>query len=431
MSEVPAFRVVFRGYEPTEVEATIQDLNRQLSQTRQGASRADILQRHVDQLTTRIGELEAEARRREEEGPARPDFDQLGARVTQILKLAQTEADDIRGAGKTETDQLRQKAANDLDALRAEATKLSEAQRAEATQEAQRIKEEAQQRATEIAEEAERAAETRRNEAEALQEGQRAQAAKAAAEFETALASRRERSEREFMERRMQAETEYETLQQHTEELRQEAERYQREGTAQINAELDKAKHQAAEIVAQAQAKAARLRAESQRELTVAAQRRDSINAQLANVRQMLATLAGAAPALEALSDESLAQAVTAAPDTQPVAAAAPVTPTAGGMQKAAEIIPTAQDATATKASPATAPVTLVIDMAKSVDEDTDPVAPLPAGQSSGDGTHQNAAASSESDKTEKINQSARVRAAAKALREEAAQKTSQTPRRR
>src|SRR5262249_7044675 len=44
-----------------------------------------------------------------------------------------------------------------------------------------------------------------------------------------------------------------------------------------------------------AKATAERVRADSERELTAASQRRDSINAQLANVRQMLATLTGTA----------------------------------------------------------------------------------------------------------------------------------------
>ena len=45
------------------------------------------------------------------------------------------------------------------------------------------------------------------------------------------------------------------------------------------------------------------MRADSERELAAASQRRDSINAQLANVRQMLTTLTGAAPV--ALTDET------------------------------------------------------------------------------------------------------------------------------
>jgi len=66
---------------------------------------------------------------------------------------------------------------------------------------------------------------------------------------------------------------------------------------AQAARELDEAREKAAEIVSAAQARAARVRAESDREVAAASQRRDSINAQLTNVRQMLATLSGTGPA--------------------------------------------------------------------------------------------------------------------------------------
>ena len=48
-------------------------------------------------------------------------------------------------------------------------------------------------------------------------------------------------------------------------------------------------------LVSEARATAERIRTESERELAAATQRRDSINAQLSNVRQMLATLSGSA----------------------------------------------------------------------------------------------------------------------------------------
>ena len=47
--------------------------------------------------------------------------------------------------------------------------------------------------------------------------------------------------------------------------------------------------------MAEAKIKAERIRSDSERELAAATQRRDSINAQLTNVRQMLATLGGVA----------------------------------------------------------------------------------------------------------------------------------------
>ena len=46
----------------------------------------------------------------------------------------------------------------------------------------------------------------------------------------------------------------------------------------------------------EAKTTAERIRADTERELAAATQRRDSINSQLANVRQMLATLTGTAP---------------------------------------------------------------------------------------------------------------------------------------
>jgi cell division septum initiation protein DivIVA len=58
----------------------------------------------------------------------------------------------------------------------------------------------------------------------------------------------------------------------------------------------EEAREKAEQIVAEAKASAERIRADTDRELAAATQRRDSINAQLANVRQMLATLTGTAP---------------------------------------------------------------------------------------------------------------------------------------
>jgi hypothetical protein len=56
---------------------------------------------------------------------------------------------------------------------------------------------------------------------------------------------------------------------------------------------LDEASRLADAIVADAQAAAERIRGESERELATSIHRRDTINAQLTNVRKMLATLTG------------------------------------------------------------------------------------------------------------------------------------------
>ena len=62
-----------------------------------------------------------------------------------------------------------------------------------------------------------------------------------------------------------------------------------RRGKPQVGPLIAEAEQKAEQIVAEAMARADRIRAESERELAAATQRRDSINAQLTNVRQMLA----------------------------------------------------------------------------------------------------------------------------------------------
>ena len=71
--------------------------------------------------------------------------------------------------------------------------------------------------------------------------------------------------------------------------------RYRRDEIVQL---LEDAQAEADQVISDARARADRVRAESERELVAASQRRDSINAQLTNVRQMLATLSGGAPVI-------------------------------------------------------------------------------------------------------------------------------------
>lgn len=68
---------------------------------------------------------------------------------------------------------------------------------------------------------------------------------------------------------------------------------------------LDAARSEAAALVASAKEQAERVRRDSERELSAATARRDSITAQLSNVRNMLATLGGpaAVTALDAAAD--------------------------------------------------------------------------------------------------------------------------------
>jgi regulator of protease activity HflC (stomatin/prohibitin superfamily) len=77
------------------------------------------------------------------------------------------------------------------------------------------------------------------------------------------------------------------------EETRARIEREQASAEKEARRTLSSANEQAESILRDARATAERIRLDSERELTAATQRRDSINAQLVNVRQMLATLSG------------------------------------------------------------------------------------------------------------------------------------------
>ena len=81
---------------------------------------------------------------------------------------------------------------------------------------------------------------------------------------------------------------------QRSEQLRLEAEKLRADSDRKSKRTMDDAQRRADDLIAEAKAQAERIRGESERELAAATQRRDSINSQLTNVRQMLATLTGA-----------------------------------------------------------------------------------------------------------------------------------------
>ena len=132
-----------------------------------------------------------------------------------------------------------------------------------------------------------------RQEAEAIFEQQRADAAQAAADFETTLAERRERTAAEFRQQQAATQAQLDDLAQQVESARAAAQKEQESAEAQARRTLVEAEERAESIVREARAAADRVRSDSDRELAAATQRRDSINAQLTNVRQMLATLSG------------------------------------------------------------------------------------------------------------------------------------------
>jgi hypothetical protein len=114
------------------------------------------------------------------------------------------------------------------------------------------------------------------------------------------------------------------------ERTRTDAEAARADADRQVTHLLDEARAEAAKIVGDAKATAERVRSDSDRELAAATQRRDSINAQLGNVRQMLATLTGTSMLpLTGLEDDDPAGA-TASAETGPAETGDRAEPAAG-----------------------------------------------------------------------------------------------------
>jgi cell division septum initiation protein DivIVA len=280
---------------------------------------------------------EAAARRQASVKPAAPSYTDFGVRISQMLSLAEEEATEIRANADAEiSKKLRELEASNIK-LRTDAERFAVETRSASESEAARIVEDAKRGADQLLDEADRHSSARREEAEAVYEQQRAQAAQAAADFEQTLAERRQRAEHDFRERTSLAERQLETAQEHGAQMRIEAERAHAESTQKSSRLLQEAEQKAAQIVAEARASADRIRTESERELAAATQRRDSINAQLTNVRQMLATLSGTTPANIPLDQP---EAVAEQPK-KPAPAAKPAAPRAadgeqgGGKQSA------------------------------------------------------------------------------------------------
>ncbi|MGQ7297158.1 DivIVA domain-containing protein [Quadrisphaera sp. KR29] len=295
MADTGAFRTVLRGYDPAQVEQHVHDLEVALQEARGAAAElSERVQALEHRLTERAAEDAAELVRPE---ALQPTYADLGARVAQILALSEEEAGDVVARAEAEAGALRSETEAHARLVRLEADRYEAAVRSDADLEAQRVLADAQLRAEELLDAAERDAAARREESEAAWEDARARAAQAAADFELALATRRHRTEVESSERaRAQAE-ELERAERLVAQARDRADAVEREVAARTEELLASAREEAAALVEQAREHADQVRAQSQREVAAAAERRDSINAQLANVRQMLATLSGGAGA--------------------------------------------------------------------------------------------------------------------------------------
>ena len=292
----PQFRLVMRGYDPADVDRAISGLQQRASRGRGVGRRV----RDPVAAGQRLG--------RRRPGPAEPPgYDHLGQRVGQILALADEEAKELRERAHAEVEDARKLAEQASVSVRDEADQYADQRRRDADSEAAQVVADAKRAADEERDAAERDAAALRQEGEAVFEQQRANAAKAAADFETTLAERRDRTTAEFQQQQAATQSQLDDMIQRVEETRLAAQREQEGAEAEARRVVLEAEERAANLVREARTTADRVRTESERELAAATQRRDSINAQLTNVRQMLATLTGSAAgfAVDPLPDEA------------------------------------------------------------------------------------------------------------------------------
>ncbi len=349
----PTFRTILRGFDPAQVEAALGEMSTALETARREAAdrtvelaKAQAVQRQVserlDSMRARIHELE-EAQRT----ASSPTYRDLGERIASILTLADEEAAEVRGVATLDAQKHRDESATAAAAVRAESDRYAEEVRTKAEAEAARVVEDAKKSADAMLDHADRESAARREEAEALFESQRAKAASAAADFETTLAERRDRAAAEFAALLAGHEQTLSSVQTQAEQLARESQTAHQEARTAANATLETANEEAALMVQQAREQADRIRRDSERELAAATARRDSINAQLTNVRQMLATLGGPA----------LAQQVAATIEEAPLAAVPADEGTADGEALAPGQDDAVEDERVTDAAPSPEPV--------------------------------------------------------------------------
>ena len=307
----PQFRLVLRGYDPAEVDRVA------ISGARSSA-RPTRRRRRAELRGIRWQQAERPSARRA--GPAQPPtFDHLGAAGRpRSSPLADEEAKELRDRAHAEVEDVRKLAeqAADRSARRGRPVRRAEAPRRRRrgrpdrspTPSAPPTRSATPPSATPL---------RCRQEGEAVFEQQRANAARAAADFETTLAERRDRTTAEFQEQQAATQAQLEAMSQQVEETRAAAQREQESGRGGGPADRRSTPRSGPQPWSRdARATADRVRTESERELAAATQRRDSINAQLINVRQMLATLSGSAAgfAVDPLPDADLPEPEAEAP---------------------------------------------------------------------------------------------------------------------
>jgi cell division septum initiation protein DivIVA len=278
----PAFDIVLRGYERRQVDEHLSAL----------VGERMVAERRVADLEQHLVRVRKEAEAGEQN---QPSYASLGARVQKILALAEEEARDVRSEAGALSEQSRAQAAADVEQIRRLGEEDAARRKAAAEISCVQIMENAHNESERIRAEAEKEATAKMAGAEKVIEEARAKAAQIATEVESKLAKRREQAERDMSARQEVADARLAETGAKADQIRTEAQKMRDDAEARAKQLLEAARREAEDLVSDARAKADRMRMESERDLAALTHRRDSINAQLSNVREMLATLTGSA----------------------------------------------------------------------------------------------------------------------------------------
>lgn len=294
MIQIPGFRTVLRGYDPTEVDRAIGDLIKARDQARSEAADNALAR---SRMATELAELQEQAAgyraklAKVEAAAEAPASSDVGARIGRMLSLAEDEAAAMRTEAAAEAERLLAEAKAEVEQLTGNAERHARDVVSKADTEAARILEAARRQSDEIVDYADREAVARREEAESIYEAHRARAAAAADEFERNLGDRQRQADVDFASRTELHEQAITALLERQEVLQAEAEQAAERAREEARAILRTAREEAQQHLDTAHAEVAELRGQADRDLQTIVAKRDAVNAQLATVRQLLADL--------------------------------------------------------------------------------------------------------------------------------------------
>src|SRR4051812_28452781 len=142
----PGFRTVMRGYDPNEVDRHLTQLQTAFDAEQQRAAGL------ADQVERAKSEAAAAQRARAdaETAAAQPSFDSFGARVGQILSLADEEANELRTAAGRDAEKLLADAESQAVLTRKDADRYADETRTSADQDATRALADAKRTADQV-----------------------------------------------------------------------------------------------------------------------------------------------------------------------------------------------------------------------------------------------------------------------------------------